>query len=139
MKNGTLLNSEISYVIGKLGHKDQLAIGDAGLPIPSNVERIDLAVTKNIPDFLSVFKAVLSEQEVEMVIMADEIKEKNPGIHEEIIKTLKELENQKSKKIEEYYITHESFKTRLPSCRAVIRTGECSPYANIILVSGVAF
>jgi len=139
MKKAVLLNSELSYIISKLGHKDQIGIGDAGLPIPPGVQRIDLAVSKGIPDFISVLKAILSEQEIEMVIMADEIKEISPDLHNEIISILQSIEMDNGKKIDQYYITHESFKTRLGNCKAIVRTGEFTPYGNIILVSGVVF
>ena len=36
-------------------------------------------------------------------------------------------------------LSHEAFKHRTQTARAVIRTGEVPPYANIILISGVAF
>lgn len=48
MKKGVLLNSSISSVIARLGHTDKITIADAGLPIPSSVERIDLALTQGI-------------------------------------------------------------------------------------------
>ncbi len=64
MKKGILLNSQLSYVISDLGHTQSLTIGDAGLPVPENVEKIDLAVKAGVPDFLSVLSAVLSEQRV---------------------------------------------------------------------------
>lgn len=139
MKKGELLNSEISYVISKLGHKDQLIVADAGLPIPSSVQRIDLAVTKNLPGFIPVLKAVLTEQKIEAVIMAEEIKEISPALHAEILKILKRVEKENNGEVKIFYITHESFKTRVVNCKAVIRTGAFIPYANIALISGVTF
>lgn len=139
MKTGTLLNSEILYVLSKLGHKDQIAIGDAGLPIPSQVQRIDLAVAKNLPGFLSVFQTVAAEEAIEMVVLAEEIIDASPFIHEEILKELNRIEEMRNIKIQVNYIPHELFKEKLMACKAVIRTGEFTPYANIILVSGVSF
>jgi len=37
------------------------------------------------------------------------------------------------------YVSHEEFKKMTSHCKAVIRTGEATPYANIILYSGVNF
>lgn len=45
MKKGTVLNSEISSVISRLGHTDTLVVCDAGLPIPNSTTRIDMALT----------------------------------------------------------------------------------------------
>lgn len=139
MKRGTLLNSEISYVISKMGHKDQLVLADAGLPIPNGMQRIDLAVAKNLPSFMPVLAAVLSEQRVEKVIMAEEIKTVSPILHEEVLRKLQELEIKDDIKIQIDYVSHEAFKGLVASGKAVIRTGEFTPYANIILISGVAF
>lgn len=46
MKKGTVLNSEISSVISRLGHTDTLVVCDAGLPIPNSTTRIDMALTQ---------------------------------------------------------------------------------------------
>ncbi|MBF7095576.1 D-ribose pyranase [Alkalibacter mobilis] len=135
MKKSYLLNSNISSLISRMGHKDNLAICDAGLPIPEWVERIDLAVSKGVPQFLDVLKGVLSEQKVEEVIMAEEIKENSITLHDEILRLLGELEPE----VEIRYVTHEEFKKMTEGSMAVIRTGEFTPYANVILVSGVVF
>ena len=36
MKKGTVLNSDISSMISRLGHTDTLVVCDAGLPIPKS-------------------------------------------------------------------------------------------------------
>lgn len=135
MKKSLLINSEISYCISKLGHKDSIVIGDAGLPIPDSVKRIDLALSEGIPSFLSVLKAVLSEQKIEKIILAEEIKMVSPKLHDEIILICKEAE----RLFEIEYIPHEAFKTNTEQCKCAIRTGEFTPFANIILISGVVF
>lgn len=56
MKKGVLLNSSISSVIARLGHTDKITIADAGLPIPSSVERIDLALTQGILTLCQCYK-----------------------------------------------------------------------------------
>lgn len=131
MKKGSVLNPQLSYVIASMGHTDQLVIGDAGLPIPEHVERIDLALVRNIPTFLQTLEAILTELEVEAAIVAEEIQEKNPEVLQAIKKSLPNLEVQ--------FVSHETFKAMTSDAKAVVRTGECSPYANIILKSGVTF
>lgn len=139
MKKGKLLNSEISYVISKMGHTDSLTIGDCGLPIPDGVQRIDLAVIKGIPKFIPVLQAILEEQLVEKVILAEEIKENNSELNKEIIEILKQEERKNDRLINVEYIPHEYLKQETAKSKAVIRTGEYKPYANIVLVSGVTF
>lgn len=130
MKKTTLLNSEISYVISQMGHTDSLCICDAGLPISEKTKRIDLALTKKIPTFLQVLDAVLSEQTVQSIVLAKEIQTENPKIYQAIIERLD---------VPIEWVSHEEFKKRTEGAKAVIRSGECTPYANILLISGVSF
>lgn len=130
-----LLNSEISYEIAKLGHTDQICIGDAGLPIPDGVKRIDIALERNIPTFIGTLDVVLDEMQVEEVVIASEMKSLSPKLYTELMEMLKR--RCRGIKIEE--IPHSQFKKTTEESKAVIRTGECTPYANIILKSGVAF
>ncbi|WP_099074204.1 D-ribose pyranase [Proteus alimentorum] len=139
MKKGVLLNSPISSVISRLGHTDKITIADAGLPIPSSVERIDLALTQGIPDFMSVLQTITHEMQVEAVMLAEEIKTINPSLFNEIIAYLHLLEQEQKKPIQIMCVSHEAFKKQLTENKAVIRTGECTPYANIVLFSGVTF
>ena len=139
MKKSTLLNSEISYVIANMRHTDTLVIGDAGLPVPSLVPQIDLAVMQGIPDFISVLKATLSELRIEKVTLAEEIKEASTNLHEEIIELLNNMQQQEHIQIQVEYISHQAFKAKTSESKVIVRTGEFSPYANIILESGVVF
>ena len=131
MKKTGVLNSNISEVIACMGHMDVLTICDAGLPIPATTCRIDLAIHPGLPGLLDVLKAVASELEVEMIIMAEEIRERSPKMEEEIKKLFPDI------KVD--YIPHEDFKKKCANSRAIIRTGEFTPYANVMLVSGVCF
>lgn len=131
MKKTALLNSQICEVISKMGHRDTLAIGDCGLPIPECTKRIDIALIKNIPGFIETLKAVLTELEIEEVILAKETFNLSPDLFNKI----KEITGN----IKITFITHEELKFELKECKAVIRTGEQTAYANIILKSGVVF
>lgn len=131
MKKSELLNQPMSSVIAGMGHTDTIAIGDCGLPIPDCVTRIDLALVKGIPTFMQVLEATLSELHVEKVIIASEMSTRNPSLYTVMQEKFSGIT------IEE--IPHEEFKARTSKCKAVIRTGEYCPYANIILQSGVTF
>ncbi|QKJ89193.1 Ribose ABC transport system, high affinity permease RbsD [Paramixta manurensis] len=139
MKKGTLLNSEISYVVSRLGHTDSLTIGDAGLPIPDGPQRIDLALTHGVPGFMQVAEAVTQEMQVESAVIAEEIKQHNPQLHRELLTLLETLQQHQGNTISIHYTRHEQFKQLTQRSRAVIRSGECSPYANVILNAGVTF
>jgi D-ribose pyranase len=43
-----ILNQPISSVIAGLGHMDTLFVADAGLPIPQETQRIDLALVEGM-------------------------------------------------------------------------------------------
>ena len=131
MKKSTLINSEISYEISKMGHTDTLVVCDSGLPIPSGVKRIDLALKKGLPTFLDTLDTILEELEVEEVIIAKEIIEESNELYKEI---QKRFEN-----ITITTVAHEDFKVLTKDSKAIVRTGEFTPYANIILKSGVVF
>jgi len=129
-KNG-ILNKDLSEVIASMGHKDMLVIGDAGLPIPKHVRRIDLAVIPGIPSFVDVIKAIENDLRVEKIIIAKETEETSPVIFQAIQRIFSNVEIESC--------THEEFKQMSNNAVAVVRTGEFTPYANIILVSGVIF
>jgi D-ribose pyranase len=131
MKKRGILNKELSTLLASLGHTDTIVIADCGLPISNETARIDLSLVKGFPPFLSVLDAILEELEVEAVTLAEEIKTNNPVMYENIQQRLSSVPMQ--------FVPHEQFKEMTKSAKAVIRTGEATPYANIILRSGVNF
>jgi D-ribose pyranase len=126
-----ILNQPISAVIAGLGHMDTLVIADAGLPIPPETQRIDLALTEGIPSFLDTLRVVLMEMQVERAIVAEEMLDASPQVYEAIKEMLGDVPIET--------VTHLIFKEQTRSARAVIRTGEFTPYANVILAAGVMF
>lgn len=139
MKKGKVLNSEISHVISTLGHTDTITIGDCGLPIPEQVKRIDLALTLGIPSFIETLSVVLSEQFVEKITIAKELKEKNIEVYKQMMALIKAIEKEQENSIEIIEISHKIFKKATEQSKAIVRTGETTPYSNIILHSGVVF
>ncbi len=139
MKKSALINSDISYLVATLGHTDEITVCDAGLPIPEHVQRIDLALTHGVPSFLDTVRVILSESQIEGVIIAEEFTDVSPELHKALIEELNRESEQTGKSIEISYVSHEEFKARTEQSRAVIRTGECTPYANVIFQAGVVF
>jgi D-ribose pyranase len=131
MKKKGILNAQICRIVASLGHTDLLVIGDCGLPIPDGVERVDLALVRGVPRFAAVVEAVADELVVQRFCVAEEILNHNP----EIFRFLKGLFNNLPMET----VSHETFKSRIVHAKAVIRTGEATPYANVILECGVAF
>ena len=131
MKKGTLLNQPLSAVIAGMGHMDELVIADAGLPIPAGPQRIDLALTQGVPGFTATVQAVLSEFQIEGAVIAAEMLERSPDIAAALQAALGDVPIQT--------VPHDAFKARTARARAVVRTGEFTPYANVILIAGVVF
>ena len=130
MKKGTVINTQLSRVIADMGHFDLLGIGDAGMPVPPDTWKIDLAVSKNLPSFMDVLNNVLTELQVQKVYLAEEIKANNPE---------KLAQIQASIDVPIVFIPHDQMKKELSQTKAFVRTGEMTPYANILLESGVTF
>ena len=133
MKRHGILNSDISRVLSYMGHTDRICIGDCGLPIPDETERIDLAVKFGVPTFMDVLKEVGDDMKIEKIVLAEEIKENNPKVLAEI------NEYFAGQEIDVEFVSHVRLKEMTKECKAVIRTGETTPYANIILQSGCIF
>lgn len=124
-----ILNSDILKVLSDLGHTDQIVIADCGLPVPKDVKKIDLALTLGQPSFLEVYEVLKQHMEIEHVTIAEEMEVDNAPIFEQVTKDFSEIEQ----------VNHETFKALTKNAKTIIRTGEATPYANIILQSGVIF
>ena len=133
MKKQGILNSDISRVLSYMGHTDTICIGDCGLPIPDEVERIDLALCFGEPAFMRTLEIVAGDMKIEKIVLAEEIKEKNPAVLSEIQAYFAGAE------VEVEFVSHVELKARTRDCNAVIRTGETTSYAHIILQSGCIF
>ncbi|KRK48715.1 D-ribose pyranase [Secundilactobacillus kimchicus JCM 15530] len=131
LKKTTVINSELSTVIAGMGHMDWLSIGDAGMPVPMDTKKIDLALTKQLPSFIDVLKNILAELEVQKIYLADEIKTQNPKQLTAIKELLPDVEIE--------FMPHSQLKKDLSKTHAFVRTGEMTPFSNIILESGVTF
>src|SRR5207245_7477509 len=137
LKRGPLRHPELSRSSAGLGHGDALVIADAGLPIPAGVERIDLAFAPGKPAFMDVLEAVLAEMEVERAILAQEVKSASAVFHERLQGRLASLARIRARGVE--VVSHDELKRLSQGARAAVRTGEFTPYANIVLFSGVVF
>jgi D-ribose pyranase len=126
-----LLHARLLTVLAELGHTETLVIADAGLPIPSVVERIDLALVPSVPGFVETLRAVLGELAIESAVVAEEMATRSPDLY---VQTVQLLDGRQVRAI-----PHEELKRLTASARAVVRTGETTPFANVVLVAGVTF
>jgi D-ribose pyranase len=138
MKRGTILNPALARLVASVGHGDLVVVADAGLPIPPGVERIDLAYAPGRPPFLDVLDALLEELEVERATVATELAGGAPAPFVKALQArLLARPKVAGRGVEE--VSHEALKRLTAGARAVVRTGEFTPYANVVLSCGVVF
>jgi D-ribose pyranase len=128
MKKIGIMNAPISCVIAHLEHTDMLTVADAGLPVPSTTQCIDLALKPGVPGFLETLEVVLTELFVEKAIVSEEILTKSPQLYADLQKLLCDIPIET--------LQHTKFKELTGSTKAIIRTAEFTPFANVILVAG---
>lgn len=128
MKNHGVIHPDLVRALARLGHKDEVLICDAGFPIPLGIERIDLAYRLGSPNFADVVGTIVGDIVVESVVVADESSD-------DLVGWLKSTTESGSTE----RVTHAQLKERAGRSRVVVRTGETTPYTNVILVAGVAF
>lgn len=127
MKKHGILNPDLNRAVARLGHRDQVVVADCGLPVPRHVPVVDLALVFGIPRFEQVMDALLAEIVVEGGVLADETR----GTPAEgwIVSRVPAAT----------YVPHDELKVRVGDAAFVVRTGETTSYANVILTCGVPF
>lgn len=132
-RNGGTLNGQLARVFSEMGHTDTLVVTDAGLPIPKNVERVDLAVRRGLPAFLDLLDIVLNEIHIEGALLSTEVREYSPDMFDQIHTRLAECG------VQPIFVPHTDFKAATAGARAAVRSGEFTPYANVLLTAGVVY
>lgn len=128
MKKIGTFNSPLSTAIAEMGHRDEMTVCDPGFPIPTGPKKVDLALCRNIPRFLDVLKILSEELAVEKVIAAAEA----PAVSPQVLEWVRQC----FPGVEIAFIPHWDLHRRSANTKCVVRTGEITPYANVILVSG---
>jgi D-ribose pyranase len=128
MKRGVILNQDVNDVIAGMGHGDKLIVCDAGFPIPLEVRRVDLAISRDFPDLVPFLRILNEDFIVEKVIFGEEVRDYNRPLYTELIDLYRGVEIE--------LVPHEKIITDLKhEAKAIIRTGAFNPWGNIVLVS----
>ena len=131
MKKTGVINKEIAEVIASMGHGDMLVVSDAGLAIPNNIRRIDVSIRPGSPEVLDLVRVIQEELQVESILVPEKINQYCPHILDELKKIFPDIKIQEV--ATDVYVEHAY------QSKAIIRTGECTAFANVILVAGVIF
>ncbi|MGQ3383694.1 D-ribose pyranase [Glutamicibacter sp. TV12E] len=127
MLKSEILNAPLLGALATCGHTDTVVIADCGLPIPEGPVVIDLALVQGLPSFDQVLDVLTRNMVIEHSTLATEAT--GSSVQEFC----------ESKGLEPKFISHEELKAELSTAKIIVRTGESTPYANVILHCGVAF
>lgn len=129
MRRSGLWHPRLVQLVVGLGHGDELIVADPGLSVPVGVETIDLVWSRGEPGFIPVVRAILAELVVEHATVATELSDEKVlrDLHDELGDTPLTR------------VPHKDLKAATVTARAVVRTGEDTPYANVVLRAGVPF
>lgn len=136
-----LLNPALVSHVARLGHMDTFVIADCGLPIPRDIPVVDLSLVFGVPRFQDVLNAVLAEVVVEGATIADQTTDEVAGWITQAIKSGQESHAQGPQVDDGFFtrVDHAELKELTKQASFVIRTGETTPYANVIFSCGVPF
>jgi D-ribose pyranase len=129
MRRSGLWHPRLIGLVTGLQHYETLVIADPGLPVPEHVETVDLVWARDEPPLLPVLAAVTAELVIEDAYIAEELTD--PVLLQGIETQLGDVPLKRT--------SHADLKARCHTTRAVVRTGEATPYANVILTAGVPF
>lgn len=128
MRRTGIMNAELLGATGRLGHTDLVVVCDAGLPIPAGPAVVDLAFLPGVPSFEVVLDGLLDELVFEGAIAAEEVAQ-NPATRDLLRDRFPDLG----------LVSHEELKDMTATAKLVVRTGEATPYSNVVLRCGVPF
>jgi D-ribose pyranase len=127
LKSG-ILNPAINSLLSRVRHTNTLVIADRGFPFWPHVETIDISLTDDIPRVIDVLQAVKANFSIGRVFAAQEFLAANPP--------------QAASALEDALLgvpftfeSHVELKKRVPHAIGLIRTGDTTQYANLILES----
>ena len=129
MYNIRILNPQLLSLLARVRHTNALIIADRGFPFYSGPETVDISLVNDVPTVVQVLAAIRPEFRIQHAYMAHEFLESNT------------LETQARftaalADIPFSYESHVEFKRRVPGAIGLIRTGDTTQYANVVLVSG---
>jgi D-ribose pyranase len=123
-----ILNPAINSLLSRVRHTNTLVIADRGFPFWPEIETVDISLVDDIPRVLDVLRAIRQNFVIGASFMADEFRATNgPETQQVYFNALSGVSTT--------FEPHNQFKTRVPRAIGLIRTGDTTQYANIILES----
>ncbi len=127
LKNG-ILNPAINSLISRIRHTNMLVISDRGFPFWPTIETVDLSLIDGIPTVLQVLNAIRPNFVIGEIYMAEQFNQVNTqATCQQFAEAMHD--------IDVHFEEHDDLKLRVPQAIGLIRTGDTTQYANMILVS----
>jgi D-ribose pyranase len=129
MINSGILNPRILSLLARVRHTNALVISDCGFPFWPQIETVDISLVDDVPTVLQVLAAIRENFNAKQAFMAREFQKNNSALTRAAF--AKGLAGVPTK-----FEPHIQFKKRVPGAIGLIRTGDTTQYANVILISG---
>jgi D-ribose pyranase len=123
-----ILNPAINSLLSRVRHTNTLVIADRGFPFWPGIETVDISLVDDLPRVLEVLRALRTNFRIGRAFMAEEFRAANPAPTRAAFEAA-------LAGIPVAFEAHTEFKRRVPGAIGLIRTGDTTQYANLILES----
>lgn len=123
-----ILNPQILSLLARVRHTNTLVIADRGFPSWPGLETVDISLVDGIPTVLQVLQAILPNFDCGRIWMAQEFLAENTHATQAAFQAA-------AGNVPISFEPHAEFKQRLPLATGLIRTGDTTQYANLVLLS----
>lgn len=123
-----IVNPHVASLISRVRHTNALVIADVAFPCWPDIETVDLSLVHGIPTVTQVLDAILPNFRCGPIYMAAEFKDHNDAATQDAFA-------RGCRGVSITFEPHVDFKKRVPRAIGLIRTGDPTLYANMILVS----
>lgn len=127
LKTG-ILNPALLSLLARVRHTNTLVIADRGFPSWPQIETVDLSLVDGIPTVLQVLNAIRPNFVIGRAFAAREFNKVNSAATRAALASA-------LKGVPLTFEPHVAFKQRVPGAIGLIRTGDTTQYANLILES----
>ncbi len=123
-----ILNPQILSLLARVRHTNTIVISDRGFPFWPGIETVDISLVDDVPTVVQVLAALRGNFKIGHAFMAREFWEHND-------ESTQSAFNDALYGIPITREAHIDFKKRVPDAIGLIRSGDTTQYANMILES----
>jgi D-ribose pyranase len=128
MLQSGILNPHVLDLVARIRHTNTLVIADWAFPFWREIETVDISLTHGIPTVLDVLDLLTPVFKIGRIWQAEEFVACNtPETVARFVKSFGDIPLTRE--------AHVDFKKRVPHAIGLIRTGDPTPYGNVIIES----